>query len=429
VPAAVFDKLKEKAPFTYLCVLVCWAFNAYVEIGHYFVSGTLFARVLDGRPYVNDFVLYYLAAKLAERGSAVNIYDLGIQDETVRQIVAPVVPELNFYMQYPPYFFSAVRPLAVLSIGAAFIAWVLTWIFVTTISLWFLVKESIASVFGRIFAISAVLASYPCWLMVELGNGSLFQLPGTIGYFLLLRREKPFLSGLVSGILLVKLQYVPIYLLCGLIIGRWRYAAGVATSACALSLLALVTLGWNNLAVYPHALLFAETSDKVSGVSVYSMQNVRGELLLLFGKETGFAHVIIVAAYALSALVIATLWIKLYPRLAAVYSREESFNYCAGFTVLLMLCTSPHTHVHDFVMAAISAIFFYPLCQSTTPSLVQKALKFSILSAPLLSWITLITQVVFFYARIEPYLLWSIIVLALTSVQIRRQFVAASHVT
>jgi hypothetical protein len=426
--SVLLDKIKEKAPFTYLCVLFCWAANAYIEIGHYFVSKTLFARVLDGKPYVNDFVLYYLAAKLAARGSAVNIYDPGIQEAVVEQIVAPVKPDLNFYMQYPPYFFSAISPLSVLSIGTAYIVWVVSWIVVTTISLWLFVKDSITTVFGRVFAVVAVLATFPCWLTVELGQATLFQLPATVAYFLLLRRDKPFLSGLISGILFVKLQYVPIYLLCGLIIGRWQYAAGAAISACALALLALITLGSDNLAVYPHALLFAETSNKVSGISVYSMQNVRGELFILFGRETGFTHAIIIAAYGLSILVIAAMWIKLYPRLSTTLTREKAFNYCAGATVLLMLCSSPHTHVHDFVMAAIPAILFYPLCLSTSTSAVQKALKFAIVSAPLLTWIFFIGQVVFIVAKMEPYLLWSAAVLSLASVQLRRQISTTNQV-
>lgn len=98
------DRLKKNLWFAYFSLLITWAAVSYNEIAKYLSEGTLFARLVDGRPYINDTVHWYNAALLARRSldGPLDIYDPVIQDQSVRAITAPITPEGYMYLQYPP---------------------------------------------------------------------------------------------------------------------------------------------------------------------------------------------------------------------------------------------------------------------------------------------------------------------------------------
>lgn len=416
--------------------LICWALNAYSEIGRFFREGTLFARVLQGHTYVADFVLYYLSARLACLGSQANIYDPVVQENGIKAILAPIVPELNFYMQYPPHYFVLCMPLAAFSLGTAYIVWVCWWLSLQFIGLWFLIKASFPSRFNQVFAWASIYGSYPAWLMVELGQTVLFQFASTLGFFLLMRSKKYFAAGLISIILMIKLQYMPIFLLVGLVVGKWRYAAGLLISSLVVGIATYVVVGANNILAYPQALIFGETSDKVSGVSVNMMQNFRGEFVLLAGGENRVLHLAVLALFGLSLLVTGYIWLRLYPRMIKAFDEFSAYNYASALTILIMLCASPHTHMQDFILASISLVCIFPLCQSANAlTRRQKAMKTLLIGAPFFSWIFFIFSVgipIFFLLRLQPFFIWDLCMIALVAFELRDRLskpvpVAESH--
>lgn len=418
-----------------------WGLNAYSEIARFYREKELFARVIGGHPYINDFVLYYMSGQLAARGPETNIYDPEIQDAAVKAAIAPVVPELNFYMQYPPHFFALMKPFAYVSLGHAYLCWLALWIPTIALTLWQLFKTTLKTKMSRALAFAGMMASYPCWLMVELGQTALFQLPTTIAFWLLLRSERFFLAGLVSAILMIKLQYVPVFLLVGFLLGRWRYAAGLALSGAAVAVASYFTVGTKNIINYPQALVFGETSDKVSGVSAYMMQNVRGELVMLTGGESRIVHLAVLAIFAASILCIAVIWWRIYPKLSKSIERFRAFDFCTGVTVLLMLLASPHTHIQDFVLAVIALVTFYSSLNLDTThggtnsggndsggndsGGTTRILKFLIIAAPILSWFFFLGQIVFLLAHIQPYFAWALCVLGLAVHEMRKRLAAA----
>ncbi len=419
------QRLKNLLCFTYLSSLLCWALNSYVELLHYLQEGSLFARRIDGHPYTNDFVLFYNGALLAAescKGKPFNIYDPQIQNAGVVALTAPVIPELNYYLQYPPHFFTLVRPLAGMGITNAWYLWCVFALVLILLVLNQLSKELSESKFVRAFLFVAVFASFPAWNSFQLGQTSLYQFPALAIFWLLLRSKKYFLAGILSAILLVKLQYIPIIITAGLIIGRGKYLAGIALSGCLLAIATVLTVGWSNIINYPQALLYGETSKEVSGVAPFQMQNLRGELFLLQGGETHIAHIAVLCFFATAVVLLASMWFFVYPRLVNKISRPgAAFEICASITVLLMLIASPHTHAQEYLSATIPCVFLYRAFNlSQANKLNMRIVRVAIISFPVFTWISFIFGFLFKMILVQPLFFWAILILSITVTELKR---------
>ena len=389
------------------------------------MQGTLFARLIDNRPYINDFVNIYNAANLASeciRGHRLDIYDPVVQNLGIAALTAPVVPELNFFVQYPPQFFALVLPIAGLGIANAWGVWCAFALVLICASLWKLSLDFEKATFSRAFLFVAFFASFPAWLSFELGQTSLYQLPFLLGFWLLLRARRPFAAGLESVLLLVKLQYVPIIVATGLILGRMRYAGGFALSSAVLAGFTTLAVGWQNIVSYPKALLFGETSSKVSGVSAFDMQNLRGELILLLGREDRLVHIASLLFFGAAMLLLCALWFWGYPRFQKLTGRIDTFAFeiCAAISTIVMLIASPHTHTQDFLCVVISCVFlFHSFDLWNAQTKPARMLRFLILSFPFFSWVFFIGKFLFKLILIQPFFVWAVAILVLTFLELR----------
>lgn len=418
-------RIRKNLWFAYFCMLLCWAVNVYVEIFRYLNEGTLFARLINGRPYTNDFVNHYNAANMASeclKGHHVDIYDPVVQSLAVAALTAPVVPELSFYFQYPPQFFALALPMAGLGLVKAWFLWSAVALVLVSSSLWFISKEFADAKFSRAFLFVGFFASFPSWLSFELGQTSLYQVPFLIAFWLLLSEKRYFSAGLESALLLVKLQYVPVIVALGVMIGRLRYSAGLLLSSASLAGLTIFVVGMQNVLSYPKALLHGETSANVSGVAAIEMQNLRGELILLLGREDRFVHIAALAFFAAAVLLVCSLWFWGYPALQRIKGRAENFAFeiCAALSTIAMLLASPHTHTQDYVCVVISCVFlFHAFDLWNAQSKRMKFLRFLILSFPFLSWVFFIGKFLFKLICIQPFFLWALAVLILSLLELQ----------
>src|SRR6516162_3954329 len=119
------EQLRKNLWFAYLTALVTWMILSYGWFAGECKGGKLFAFLENGRPFVSDFVNSYNAATLAKHCEVerVAIYDPNVQAQSQAKLTAPVRAELPFYLQYPPYFFVLMRPLAEFSMLQAWFLW------------------------------------------------------------------------------------------------------------------------------------------------------------------------------------------------------------------------------------------------------------------------------------------------------------------
>lgn len=389
-----------------------WAIVTISELFIFFNDGILFARMIQGRPYVNDFVNVYNAGVLSRRcvsGEKIDIYDPQVQDASVRTLIAPVVPEAPFYLQYPPWFFAWLLPLSVVPLPIAWIIWCLLGLSLLIIT-WIQALEAVGVAKKSptaVISILAALASYPMWLSLELGQTSLIVAPALTAIWVLLAADKPMMAGLASGIVMIKVQYSPVVGLVGMIFGKAKYIAGLAIMTAINLLLSLVIVGADNMLRFPEALLHRETGSSVSGVAAILMQNFRGQLTLLFYGQDSLINGTAIFLFAMTIVVIAFLWWR--DRVTLLADKRLFFVLCS-ITTLLMLMSSLHTHAQDYLMA-LPALFWLWRWNSERPEASRsrpgaRFINAMVVTAPILSWVFLVKEL-FLVIKIEPFLLWA----------------------
>ena len=398
-----------------------WGFLAFVQIGRYAVEGTLFARVLDGRPYTNDFVSYYNAAVLGRRcfTEKIDIYNIDIQNESLNRLIAPVVPELPFFLQYPPYFFVLVSPLAFLGMLPAWLVWISTGLFLMFCTYGKLASPSYPQLSKQRLLFALVLSSFPCWLSVQLGQTSLFLFAATASFFCLLEEKRGAFAGAVSGLHMIKLQYYPVIGLVGLIFGRFKFLVGAAGILALLLGLSVFVLGLDNVIHYPQALLKGEAGPGISGVSPHAMQNVRGQLHVLVGGDLPVVRYVSLGALVAGIAFVGWLWGFAREKLCRF--ELHGFRLLAAVTILIMLVTSPHTHSQDYLLLALPAVMLRPWLDERCAGAGAAHLRFAralLIWWPAASWVMFFLMQLAPLTRVQPFFVWALCLLLPVLVEI-----------
>lgn len=398
--------------FAYFVGLTVWGLLSYASLAQFLMENRLFALSLDGRPYVCDFVNSYNAALLSGQAGkeGLAIYDPRVQAESLARLIYPVAPELPFYLQYPPYFWVIMRPLAWFDLTGAWVVYCLVTGLSLIATLSVLVARKWNCNLARVMAVAAVLSSYPAWLSFRLGQVSLMLFPLLALYWIMLASRRGVLAGAVAALLCIKLQYAPVLLTVGIIVGRLGFLAGFASTMLTMVAVSVAVLGWTNVSVYPRALLAGETSGRVSGVQAMLMQNVRGALELVTGGGGTFVIGTSLLALVVVAIAVAWVWLRI------VRSGQDAtvFEQGASLTTLALLASSLHTHVQDYLMAAIPCLWLYAPDPSVNGIWHEgRILRGLIIAFPALTWVFFLLMPYFLLARIQPYFIWAVAVMYL----------------
>ena len=432
-------RLKNNLWFAYIVFLVLWSGCVYSWLGSQITKHELFARVIEGHPYVSDFVNVYNSASLAAacQNEKIDIYSPTIQAEFEKKLTAPVVAEQPFYLQYPPFLFSIVRPLAFFDLTTAWVVWCSLGMALLIVSAIYLTRSARPSTetlsggnffgvskFTLAFVIAATVASFPTWLSIELGQTSLLLVPGLAAFWLLCQKHRYFLAGLASGVVMIKLQYLPPVFIIGFLAGAWPYLGGFISIGLILLMHSILTVGMDNVLHFPQALLKGESGQGVSGVAADQMQNLRGNLTLILGADNTMVHIISIGAFAMALALLAFLWWRAskiwWPSNKLVTPLGFSrFRVLASISTLIMLVVSPHCHMQDYLALVIPCIWLWFECvkleETGIKSKTLSWLKGMILYFPLLGWPFFIFRMLFQLARIQPFFIWAVIVICLAS--------------
>lgn len=199
-----------------------------VALAYLLVAATaLFVNL--AHPYQMDFVSYWAAAILTLQGAPAAAYDIAAH-HAVQQQAGAFGATMPF--PYPPPFLLIVLPFGLLPYGAAAIAWV-----VATLAAYVAAAR-------RLFPDAGWLAAaFPAVLVnAIIGQNGLLTAALFIAGALLLPR-RPFLAGLLFGLLVIKPQ-LGVLLPLAFVAGReWRAFAGATAGAGGALLAALLLLG------------------------------------------------------------------------------------------------------------------------------------------------------------------------------------------
>ncbi|HEY9718934.1 MAG TPA: glycosyltransferase family 87 protein [Trichormus sp.] len=394
---------QNRITVAYWAFLFFWAANAYSLIGTYFVDNQILALNIQGRPYVNDFVVNYMAGKMSLicNQSHISIYDPDLERKYIDEIIAPVKQEATFYAEYPPTFFLVNTPLALLDARTAYLVYCGICLILILTSLYILSKAPGFTVLNWVAFVTAVLSSFPAWQNVRLGQALLIFFPLAVLCFWSLERKRYVLAGLLAGLLTIKGQYLPAIGLIGLFVGGYRYFFSALLSVAIAVVVSGLHLGWDNVMAYPHALLVvADSNQGVVGAAPEHMENLRGLLVQLTGQDGHAVHLTYWIVFLLTLCLIVYLWAFAYKR---VKQSPFAFRAYASLTIVLTLLSSPHSHGPDYIFLALPAVWLWqmPLPEQESKRRLKKIL---ILLLPALSWVCFFLTLIPFW-HVPPFLL------------------------
>lgn len=228
--------------------------DAYLRI-YVFVFFVVFfiTFLIDGKKFLadfklgGDFILFWAASSQIFHGHFSDIYNTAAHEAAMQSGQFLNHPyKLPFL--YPPPMLLFIWPIAFFTYSLSYTLWALSAPILTAKSLNLLCKNwSIAAFafFSPQFVISLLTGQ----------NGLLIALILTLGIFYL--EGKPFISGLILGLLVIKPHVVFLVPLCLIFSRQWRIVAGMATSASLMIILSYCVFGletWKRFFEYSHTM-------------------------------------------------------------------------------------------------------------------------------------------------------------------------------
>jgi glycosyl transferase family 87 len=315
--------------------LILLGLCAIAAAGWIAVSDGLIDR--NGKPVGTDFSNVYAAGTLTLEGRPAEAYQPALQHAAEKAVFGG--REVPFYgWHYPPFFFA----VAVIVASVPY-AWGL--------AIW--LAASFAAYLATMRAILPrpetllIAAAFPA-VFINIGHGQNgFLTAALLGGALHLLDRRPWLAGVLIGLLAYKPQFgvlIPLALLAG---GRWSSIAAAAATVAALFVFSFVTLGGDVWQAFADSTTFTQTVVLEQGgtgwekiQSVFSAARMWGA-----GVHTAYAVQIALALMLAASLV----WL---------WHSNAAFELKASALATASLLATPYVLDYDLMVMAIAIAFF-----------------------------------------------------------------------
>ena len=291
----------------------------------------------NGKPIGTDFSNVYAAGQLTWQHRPAEAYEPARQHAAEKAVFAG--REVPFYgWHYPPFFFAVAFLVATVPYGWA-------------ISLW--LAASFAAYLATMRAILPrpptllIAAAFPAGF-INIGHGhNGFLTAALLGGALHLLDRRPWLAGVLVGLLIYKPQFgilIPIALLAS---GRWRtIGAAVTTIACLLAL-SLITLGGEVWHAFADSMTFTQTVVLEQGGTGWEKIQSIFSAMRMWGGSIQLAYAVQIA-----------LALSLAASLAWLWRSETAFELKAAALAVGSLLATPYVLDYDLVVAGIAIAYF-----------------------------------------------------------------------
>jgi len=318
----------------------------------------------NGKPLGTDFSNVYAAGSLTWQGRPAEAYEPALQHAEEKAVFGG--REVPFYgWHYPPFFF------AVAVVVAAFpYAWGL--------AIW--LAASFAAYLATIRAILPgpqtllVAAAFPA-VFVNIGHGQNgFLTAALLGGALHLLDRRPWLAGLLIGLLAYKPQFgvlIPVALLAG---GRWSSIGAAAATVAALVALSFVTLGGGVWHAFADSMTFTQTVVLEQGGTGWEKIQSIFSAVRMWGGSVQLAYAVQIALAAMLAASLAWLW-----------RSDAAFELKAAALAVGSLLATPYVLDYDLVVLGIAVAYLARLGLSEGFRAGEISLLAAAWLAPLLS--------------------------------------------
>jgi hypothetical protein len=304
----------------------------------------------QGRPLGTDFSNVYAAGTYVLEGNAAAPYDWPMQHARERAIFGESTPFYGWH--YPPFFLFVAGLLALMPYALALAAWqgVTLGLYLGTIALILRSRSVGVSVAQSLFTrdrLWLLLAlAFPA-VFINIGHGhNGFLTAALLGCALVALDNRPWLSGVLFGLISYKPQFgllIPLVLAAG---GRWRAFAAAALTVVALMVATFAAFGpevW--LAFLASAPLTRVEVLEQGGTGWHKIQSVFAWVRMWGGG--------VPLAYWAQGAVTATL----ATALALLWRSAAAFPLKAGALALAAIVATPYSLDYDFVVPSVALAY------------------------------------------------------------------------
>ena len=290
----------------------------------------------NGKPIGTDFSNVYAAGELTWQGKPADAYDPALQHAAEQATFGG--REVPFYgWHYPPFFFAVAFLVASLPYAFGLALWLVA---------------SFAAYLATIRAILPhpetllIAAAFPA-VFVNIGHGQNgFLTAALLGGALLSLDLRPWLAGMLIGLLAYKPQFgvmIPIALLAS---QRWSSIAAAIVTIAALVALSFAALGGNVWHGFVDSMNFTQTVVLEQGGTGWEKIQSAFSAARNWGADVHTAYAIQIALGAMLAATLAWLW-----------HSDAAFELKASALATASLLATPYVLDYDLVVLAISIAF------------------------------------------------------------------------
>jgi hypothetical protein len=315
--------------------LILLALCALALAGWIAVSDGLIDR--NGKPLGTDFSNVYAAGTLTLQGRPAQAYEPALQHAAEKAVFDG--REVPFYgWHYPPFFFAVAVVVATLPYGWGLAIWL------------------IAGLVAYLAVMRAILprpetlliaAAFPA-VFVNIGHGQNgFLTAALLGGALQLLDRRPWLAGVLIGLLAYKPQFgvlIPVALVAG---GRWGSIGAALATVAALLAVSFATLGAGIWHAFADSMNFTQTVVLEQGGTGWEKIQSVFSAVRMWGADVPTAYA---AQIALALTLAATLvWL---------WHSDAAFELKASALATASLLATPYVLDYDLVVLAVAIAYF-----------------------------------------------------------------------
>lgn len=306
-----------------------------VAAGWLALSDSLIDR--NGKPVGTDFSNVYAAGDLTWQGRPADAYQPALQHAAEKAVFGG--REVPFFgWHYPPFFFAVAFVVA-----AVPYAWGLAIWLAASFAAYLAVMRAILPGPQTLL----VAAAFPA-VFVNIGHGQNgFLTAALLGGALHWLDRRPWLAGILIGLLAYKPQFgvlIPLALLAG---GRWSAIGAAAATVIALVAVSFVTLGGGVWHAFADSMTFTQTVVLEQGGTGWEKIQSVFSAARMWGADIRTAYAVQIALALMLAASLAWLW-----------QSEAAFELKASALASGSLLATPYVLDYDLVVLAVAIAFF-----------------------------------------------------------------------
>jgi alpha-1,2-mannosyltransferase len=299
---------------------------------------------LAGQVIGTDYLQFYSASVTVRQGQSANLYNFEFQSQLEQTIAGEGLQNFHAFVT-PPFLAWLYVPFTYLPYSWSFAAWcVLTLLF-----LWLSIRLVRTTHRTKPFFWS--LTWFPIFAAISFGQNSLLSLLLFSITYWFWRKDKPFLAGLMSSLLLFKPQMLLGISILWLLDWRksWKSLIGVSLGGATLASLCFIFLPEASKAYIDLARNFLTRMIYQEQFPLWHLDSLRGFLALLFPGQEWLVEGLSLFLSLVGIIGFIRIWRK--------YRGQKDLLFASA--ICLTIWITPHAMIYDWSILLIPAILFW----------------------------------------------------------------------